>query len=196
MNSGKYGLPKNRTYEAPISASYVVSASYAVSASHATTADNSTTSGNTIAIDISSFGANLDSYLLMSNVIGTSGVGIGGDTDLMYNSYTNVLTVPNISATTLTGSLQGTASYATNAESVNTLKAGSGSAVSFSGTPRTASFTFTSAYSNNNYAVNVTGEDARTWTIQSKSSTGFTINSNSSVALTGPVYWIATPFNS
>jgi len=74
-------------------------------------------------------------------------------------------------------------------------KAGSGSAASFTGTPRTASITFGSAFSDNLYAVTVTGEDARSFTIQSKSSTGFTINSNSSIALAGPVYWIATAFN-
>jgi hypothetical protein len=74
-------------------------------------------------------------------------------------------------------------------------KAGSGSAASFLGTPRSSSITFGSAFSDNLYAVTVTGEDARSFTIQSKTSTGFTINSNSSVALTGPVYWIATAFN-
>jgi hypothetical protein len=78
--------------------------------------------------------------------------------------------------------------------STNT-KAGSGSAASFGGTPRTASITFGSAFSDNLYTVAITGEDARSWTIQSKSTTGFTINSNSSVALTGPVYWVATTFN-
>jgi hypothetical protein len=74
-------------------------------------------------------------------------------------------------------------------------KAGSGSAASFGGTPRSSSITFGSAFSDNLYAVTVTGEDARTFTIQSKTSGSFIINSNSSVALTGPVYWIATAFN-
>ncbi len=81
------------------------------------------------------------------------------------------------------------------AGAVCTMKAGSGSIDSFTGTPRISSITFGSAFSDNLYAVTVTGEDMRSWTIQSKSSTGFTINSNSSVALTGPVYWIATAFN-
>jgi hypothetical protein len=76
-----------------------------------------------------------------------------------------------------------------------TIKAGSGSAALFVGTPRISPIIFGSAFSDNLYAVTVTGEDMRSWTIQSKSSTGFTINSNSSVALTGPVYWIATAFN-
>ena len=40
------------------------------------------------------------------------------------------------------------------------------------------------------------GEDLRAWTISGKSPSGFTINSNASIPLTNPVYWIATPFNS
>lgn len=96
-----------------------------------------------------------------------------------------------------------TASVSSNTASItiagggggSSAKAASGSAASFTGTPRSASITFGSAFSDNLYSVIVTGEDARSFTIQSKSSTGFTINSNSSVALTGPVYWIATAFN-
>ncbi len=105
-----------------LSASYAISASYeinyetsssyadfAVSASHAAQADNAA------AIDIFSFSSPVDSYLLMSNVIATTGVAVGGDTDLRYNSSTNTLTAVNISATSLTGSLLGTASYAATA---------------------------------------------------------------------------------
>jgi hypothetical protein len=75
------------------------------------------------------------------------------------------------------------------------LKAASGSVASFSGTPKKSNVTFTSAFANNLYAVNVIGEDARIFTIESKTSASFTINSNSSVALSGPVYWIATAYN-
>jgi hypothetical protein len=92
----------------------------------------------------------------------------------------------------LSASYATTASYAAN---IPSLKASSASVASFSGTPKSSSITFASSFPNNSYAVTVTGEDARSWTIQSKTSAGFTINSNSTVALTGPVYWIATPFN-
>lgn len=99
---------------------------------------------------------------------------------------------------TLTGSFNISGSLLVNgaAPGGSSVKAGSGSAASFGGSPRTASFTFTSAFSDNSYAVAVTGEDARSWSIQSKTSTGFTINTNSTIALTAPVYWIATPFGS
>lgn len=105
-----------------------------------------------------------------------------------------------VSTTTITmsGSVNISGSLLVNGSTPggSTVKAGSGSAASFGGNPKTGSITFGSAFSNNNYAVTVTGEDGRSFSIQSKSSTGFTINTNSSVALTGPVYWIATPFGS
>ena len=55
---------------------------------------------------------------------------------------------------------------------------------------------FSPAFPNNNYAITVTGEDARSWTIQSKTNASFVINTNSTTVLSGPVYWIAMQFNS
>jgi hypothetical protein len=77
------------------------------------TASYAIQAGNASTIDINVFGSPVESYLLMSNVVATTGVAIGGDADLRYNSSTNTLTAVNISATSLTGSLLGTASYAT-----------------------------------------------------------------------------------
>ena len=112
------------------------------------------------------------------------------------NLVTSSTTVSNVVMWGANGELFTTASSAIGGGgSTPTLKAGSGSVVSFAGIPLSSSITFGTAFANNSYAVTVTGEDARSWTIQSKSNTGFTINSNSTVALTGPVYWIATPFN-
>jgi hypothetical protein len=99
-------------------------------ASYALQSENSNT------IDVNSFGSNVESYLLMSNVIATPGVGIGGDSDLRYNASTNRLTVGTIEATSFTGSLQGTASYANNALS-------SSYALSASFAPSTPPFPFT-----------------------------------------------------
>ncbi len=91
-----------------VSSSFVTTSSYSVTSSYAIAANNAS------AVDVYVFGSNVDSYLLMSNVAGTTGVSVGGDADLRYNASTNKLTVGNISATTLTGSLQGTASWAEN----------------------------------------------------------------------------------
>jgi hypothetical protein len=124
---------------------------------------------------------------------GSSNITIGDESitqgTATYLNFIGAGVTATVSSNTASITIPGGGGGGTNA------KAGSGSAASFGGTPRTASITFGSAFSDNLYAVTVTGEDARTFTIQSKSSTGFTINSNSSVALTGPVYWIATAFN-
>lgn len=123
----------------------------------------------------------------------------GTSTVLSWNNTTGSLI--GTSSWAVSSSQAVSSSFATTASYViggggSTVKAGSGSVASFGGSPLTSSITFGSAFSNNSYAVTVTGEDARSWTIQSKTSAGFTINSNSSVGLTGPVYWMATPFGS
>ena len=99
----------------------------------------------------------------------------------------------SLQATSFTGSLQGTASYATYAVST---KGGAVAAGAFSGLPLKGTVNFGSAYPNTNYAISIVGGDARTWTIESKAIGGFVINSNSNVALDNEVYWITTPYNS
>jgi hypothetical protein len=95
-----------------------------------------------------------------------------------------------------------TASYATSASYLiggaasSNVKGGYVSSGSFTGTPKIATVTFGSAFSDNNYTVTVTGEDVRVWSVESKTAAGFTINTNSNVALTNSVYWIATTFSS
>lgn len=73
-------------------------------------------------------------------------------------------------------------------------KAGTIAALTFTGTPKKATVTFTTPYANTNYAVTVTGSDGRTWTIESKLATGFTINANANAALSGPVFWEAVAY--
>jgi hypothetical protein len=70
-------------------------------------------------------------------------------------------------------------------------KSGSVASGSFTGTPRTASVTFTTAFSSTNYSIQITGSDNRTFTYQSKATTGFTINTNANTPLTGNVDWVA-----
>jgi len=95
-----------------------------------------------------------------------------------------------------TGSLFGTASFATTASyALNAglkTKVGSIANTSFGSNPLTASITFTTAFADTNYGVVITGEDARAWTIQNKTTSGFVVNTNSSVGLSGTTYWNAT----
>jgi len=74
-------------------------------------------------------------------------------------------------------------------------KAGSIPSSSFSGTVKTCSVSLNTPFPDNNYAVTVTGTDGFAWSIISKTSGSFGLSSNSTSAITGPVYWIATPFN-
>lgn len=62
---------------------------------------------------------------------------------------------------------------------------------SFTGSPRNATVTFSNPYTDLVYEIIVTGEDSRVWTIISKTTTGFSISSNSNVPLSGSVYWRA-----
>lgn len=71
------------------------------------------------------------------------------------------------------------------------LKAGIVASGSFSGNPKKATVTFTESFADTNYAINITGADARSWTYESKTTTGFTINANANQALSGEVSWEA-----
>jgi hypothetical protein len=134
------------------------------------------------------YGTNGQLFITASSAIG--GGGISGDyvTTASFNAYTG----------SSTSQFAGTASFAQTASYVPTLKASSASVASFilSLSGYSTSVTFTTAYSNNLYAVSVIGEDLRAWSISGKTNSGFTINSNYTPSPpTGPVYWIATPFN-
>lgn len=65
---------------------------------------------------------------------------------------------------------------------------------SFTGNPKKATVTYTTAFPNTNYGITITGDDARSWTIESKATTGFTINSNSNIGLAGTTYWHAIAY--
>jgi len=196
-----------------VTSSYIlnaVSASFATTASRAVTAA-SATQASTVSISGISTNAEYAFPLILTGSSGPS-IGLNNDTNpgFSYNASTNLFKIFNLAGT---GSLLGTASWADNATTasyvlnavsasfastasfVPTLKASSASVASFGGRPYSASVTFGTAYPNNLYSVTVTGEDSRAWSISSKTSTGFTIDTNSSTLLTGPVYWIATPFN-
>jgi hypothetical protein len=73
-------------------------------------------------------------------------------------------------------------------------KSGQAANTAFGGTPLTASVTFSAAFSNTNYNVIVSAEDARAFTIQNKTSGSFVLNTNSKVGLSGTAYWNATAY--
>jgi hypothetical protein len=89
-----------------------------------------------------------------------------------------------------------TASYALNGGGGAglTTKAGSVANTSFSGNPKKATVAFATAFGSTNYAITVTGEDARSWTIESKLAGSFVINANSNTNLSGTTYWTAIAY--
>lgn len=73
------------------------------------------------------------------------------------------------------------------------VKSGVITAATFTGTapaPRTATVTFSTPFTSN-YAVTLTGSDARLLSITSKTTAAFTVSTNSNTALTGDVFWTA-----
>lgn len=69
------------------------------------------------------------------------------------------------------------------------IKSGTVAAGSFTGAPRTATVTFGTAFPNTNYSIAITGANSRSWSFQTKATTGFVINSNANAALSGEVLW-------
>jgi hypothetical protein len=73
-------------------------------------------------------------------------------------------------------------------------KVGFVSAGNFTGSPKKAAVTFSTAFPNTSYAVTIMGlSDQRIWTYESITANGFTINANAAQALTGSVVWYASP---
>lgn len=103
------------------------------------------------------------------------------------------ITPVNTSQTKSAGSLEKYARADHRHDSTMLLqKSGIVAAAAFTGTPRKSVVTFASPFSDNNYAVAFTGVDGRSWSVESKTANGFTINSRAATALTGEVYWQAT----
>lgn len=124
-----------------------------------------------------------------SEVIFSSSLFWSGSSQAAANStaYTVVLSS--------SGQLYVTGAYGGGGNSTNFVKAGAIAPSAFSGTPSSSAITFVTPMATANYGVSVIGGDARSWTIDSKTVNGFTINSNSIVALTTSASWIAAPAN-
>ena len=137
-------------------------------------------------------------------------VGFSGKNYVVKNRGEGVVTVGTTSSQTIDGSSTKTLNNNDSIEVVSdgsnwiiaagtgtvtsstTAKSGIVSNTTWTGTPLNYQVSFTSAFPSTNYSVTVTGGDARVWTIESRSTTGFIINSNSNTGLLYPTYWIAT----
>ena len=80
----------------------------------------------------------------------------------------------------------------TGSVSYSEVKVGEVSGLSFSGTQLSYSVVFGSSFSSTSYAIAITGETPRTWSISNKTVNGFDIMSNSSEPFTDNVFWVSS----
>lgn len=73
-------------------------------------------------------------------------------------------------------------------------KTGEAVVVAFSGNPKKATVTFTTDFADDQYAISLMSSDSRMWTIESKTQSGFVINSNANKAITSPVMYTAIKY--
>jgi len=149
---------------------------------------------NASAVHGNLLGLTADDHLQYLRVDGfrqmTGDLGLGGNDLYNFNLISgsaitaSVATITTINATSITGSVFG----------ILKTKAGSIVNSSFTGNPKKTTVTFSTPFPNTNYAVAVTGEDARSWTIESKIAGSFVISTNSNTNLAGTTYWTATPY--
>lgn len=64
---------------------------------------------------------------------------------------------------------------------------------SFSGNPKKFSVVFLTPYPDDQYAILLDGADSRSFTFESKTANGFTINTNAGTAISGDVVWFTSP---
>ena len=179
------------------STAYAATSSVSISSSFATTASHwsgSTAYAATSSVSISS------SYALSSSFALSASWAPGGSSTITIadeGTAQGTATFLNFIGTGVTATVSantGSITITSGGGSGLTTKAGSVANSSFTGTPNKATVTFTTAFPDTNYAVTITGEDARSWTIESKVVGSFIINSNSNVAPTGTTYWTAIAY--
>jgi hypothetical protein len=174
-----------------ISSSYGLTASYAVSASHGVTSSfvNALSQSLVVTGSLIVTGSVRSSQGFTGSLFGTSSYTTGS----IYVAG-NLATSASFS---VTASNAISASYSTTSSfafSQLAIKSNTVSAGSFTGNPKKATVTLTTAFPDTNYSIVVTGEDSRAWSVESKLVGSFVINSNSNTALAGNTYWIATSY--
>lgn len=154
--------------------------------------------------------ANLDGYVLTSsfnnytssndNLINSL---INATSSYITNSQTSSMSVATssyalfaISAsyetnTIISSSHSDTSTTASYVSPVSHIEYGMVSGSAFDGIIKTFDISYTNPYSTDIYIISVIGDDARIWTTNNRSTTGFTINTNSTQPLNGMVMWRA-----
>lgn len=178
-------------------ASYAISASHLIGGGGSGATFNGGTNVNNRLITATSTTPELNGEANLtfdgSTLLVTGSLTVSGSSTLT-NIGPAVFSGSVVSTTGFTGSLSGSViGTATTASYINgmILKNNAVGGGSFTGNPKKYTVTFSTAFPNTSYSVTVTGEDSRTWTIESKLAGSFVINSNSNTALANNVYWQA-----
>ena len=74
------------------------------------------------------------------------------------------------------------------------IKSGTIRGTEFTGNPKTCKIIFTTAYSDTDYSINITGGANRTYTYQDKTTASFVINTNANSSFTNQVDWVTIKY--
>jgi len=132
------------------------------------------------------------SYALVTNTAVSASHANVADTTISA-SYSLSASVAN---STTSASYATSASFATNAQTASyvvgqRIKMGIAQGAWFTGSPKKYTVNFTSSFASTNYVINLTGQVARTFLVESQTTSSFVINSNGNQAFTGLVYWLS-----
>jgi hypothetical protein len=187
----------------PSTASFAITSSYVLPTGLPTGTVSSSLQINTGSFTGSFVGLHTGSYTgsFTGTLVGSasSAITASAATSITFTPSTASFAITASAATSITfipttASFAVSASWAPSTGGGLTTKAGSIANTSFTGNPRKAAVNFSTAFTNTNYAVVITGEDARSWTVEGKVVGGFTASANSNTSLTGITYWIATAY--
>ena len=184
INSASYAISASWAPDVTVTVESSSWASASISSSHALNADNA------YAISFVPLTSTSASWVSSSIYIeqATFATQSVYSTQSLFSTQSIFATSASWASASISASHAITSSYALG---IPTIKAGLISGSTFLGNPRTSSVSFGTPFVSNLYAVTITGEASRTWTIQGKSASGFTINSNNVSLPTGMVFWNA-----
>lgn len=131
-------------------------------------------------------------FTITNNTGGTNSVLVNTMTGLTINGNLNVTgltTTTNLTATTISSSTLTVSGVTFN--KLLTEKVGFVAGSGFTGNPKKSTITFGGNFIDTNYAIIITGGDNRSYTYESQTTSGFTINANANTVLTNNVYWMA-----
>ena len=189
-------------YSSNFSSSYAISASYVpnlypvnLNGYSLTSSFNNYTSSNNDIINslINATGSYITNSQTSSMVVASASyalfaISASYETNIILSSsHSDTATIASAAnSITFVPNLANTASYVSP---VSHIEYGMISGSAFTGVTKIFDISYSTPYLTDIYIISVIGDDARIWTTNNRSTTGFTINTNSTQPLTGMVMW-------